>query len=83
MIVSIKKPRPGDAMVAVGNTVIGLMNAAKALVIVDDDARVRDINQVIASFGSRWQPWLASQRSHQTQALPLDPSIAGKFWVRK
>ena len=82
LVVAVKKSRPGEG-IAVGNIVAGMMPVGKAIIVVDEDVRIRDPLQVMAAIGSRWQPWPASQLIQQTSGIPLDPSAAGKMTMSK
>ncbi|MEH6549256.1 MAG: UbiD family decarboxylase [Pseudomonadales bacterium] len=76
-IAAVKKTRPGEAMAA-GQVMSGMLPIAKVVILVDEDVDIRNPRRVIAALGARWQPDPAMQLIHQTMAMQLDPSNAGK-----
>lgn len=72
-VVQIDKTRPGQGISA-GLAASAASSLAKVVVVVDKDVNIYRLDEIVAAFGSRWQPVPGTVLIPQTEAVPLDPS---------
>src|SRR6478735_8351867 len=72
-IVQIDKTKAGQGMSA-GLAASASSSMAKVTIVVDKDVNIYRLDEVMATFGSRWQPVPGTQLIPQTEGVPLDPS---------
>lgn len=85
LIASIDKKMPGEGMEA-GMALLGYRGtgfAKKAVIVVDKDVDVTDMDRVLHAVGTRWQPNPASLVVPNSFHFPLDPSTEKTFTSSK
>lgn len=80
-IISIKKRFPNQGMSA-GQIAAGLPTG-KITIVVDEDVNIMDINEVLHTMSTRWQPDPASLIIPRGAVFSLDPSMTKKFQTSK
>ena len=72
-IVQIDKTKAGQG-IAAGLAASASSSLAKVTIVVDKDVNIYRLDEIMASFGSRWQPVPGTVLIPQTEGVPLDPS---------
>ena len=72
-VVQIDKTRPGQGISA-GLAASASSPLAKVTIVVDKDVNIYRLDEIMAAFGSRWQPSPGTLLIPQTEGVPLDPS---------
>ena len=72
-IVQIDKTKPGQGISA-GMAASSSSGLAKVVIVVDKDVNIYRLDEVMATFGSRWQPVPGTILIKQSEGVPLDPS---------
>ena len=72
-IIQIDKTKPGQG-IAAGLAASASSALAKVTIVVDKDVNIYRLDEIMAAFGSRWQPVPGTVLIPQTEGVPLDPS---------
>ena len=73
VIIQIDKTKAGQGMSA-GLAASAASSMNKVTIVVDKDVNIYRLDEVMAAFGSRWQPVPGTMLIPQTEGVPLDPS---------
>jgi 4-hydroxy-3-polyprenylbenzoate decarboxylase len=72
-IIQIDKTRAGQGISA-GMAASASSSMAKVTIVVDKDVNIYRLDEIMAAFGSRWQPVPGTVLIPQAEGVPLDPS---------
>lgn len=81
-IVQIDKTKPGQGMAA-GIAASSSSSLAKVTIVVDKDVNIYNMEAIMGTFGSRWQPHPGTVIIPQVEGVPLDPSAPNRGLTSK